>query len=52
MVLLGSMMKLDFVWNFCDLMNGMMIIPNTIGLLLLLSRVVKEEAARYFKWKY
>lgn len=48
-VLLGSMMKLDFVWNFSDLMNGMMIIPNTIGLLLL-SRVVKEETVRYFKW--
>ncbi len=49
-VLVGSMMKLEFVWNFSDLMNGMMIIPNTIGLLLL-SKVVKEETARYFKWK-
>ncbi|MCE1225507.1 MAG: sodium:alanine symporter family protein [Geobacteraceae bacterium] len=49
-VLLGSMMKLEFVWNFSDLMNGMMIIPNTIGLLIL-SKVVKEETCRYFKWK-
>jgi AGCS family alanine or glycine:cation symporter len=44
------MMKLEFVWNFSDLTNGMMIIPNTIGLLLL-SKVVKEETARYFKCK-
>lgn len=49
-VLVGSMMKLEFVWNFSDLMNGMMIIPNAIGLLLL-SKVVREETARYFKWK-
>lgn len=49
MVLVGAMMKLEFVWNFSDLMNGMMIIPNTIGLLLL-SKVIKEETARYFKW--
>ena len=49
-VLVGSMMKLEFVWNFSDLMNGMMIIPNTIGLLLL-SKVIKEETIRYFKWK-
>jgi AGCS family alanine or glycine:cation symporter len=50
MVLVGAMMQLEFVWNFSDLMNGMMIIPNTIGLLLL-SKVIKEETARYFKWK-
>ncbi|MGE0156885.1 MAG: alanine/glycine:cation symporter family protein [Geobacter sp.] len=49
MVLVGAMMQLEFVWNFSDLMNGMMIIPNTVGLLLL-SKVIKEETARYFKW--
>ncbi|WP_281184961.1 sodium:alanine symporter family protein [Trichlorobacter lovleyi] len=48
-VLVGAMMKLEFVWNFSDLMNGMMIIPNAIGLLLL-SKVVQEETKRYFKW--
>jgi len=41
------MMKLEFVWNFSDLMNGMMAIPNIIGLLLL-AHVVKEETRRYF----
>jgi len=48
-VVVGAMMKLEFVWNFSDLMNGMMAIPNIIGLLLL-SKVVKTETARYFKW--
>ncbi|MDD5319792.1 MAG: sodium:alanine symporter family protein [Methylococcales bacterium] len=47
-VIVGAMMNLEFVWNFSDLMNGMMTIPNLIGLLLL-SKVVKEETDRYFK---
>ncbi len=47
MVIVGSMTKLEFVWNFSDLMNGMMAIPNLIGLLLL-AHVVKAETKRYF----
>jgi AGCS family alanine or glycine:cation symporter len=47
-VIVGAMMKLEFVWNFSDLMNGLMAIPNIIGLLVL-SQVVKTETARYFK---
>ncbi|MGV1100101.1 alanine/glycine:cation symporter family protein [Thiovibrio sp. JS02] len=47
-VIIGAMMKLEFVWNFSDLMNGMMAVPNIIGLLLL-SQVVKAETIRYFK---
>ena len=47
-VIVGAMMKLDFVWNFSDLMNGMMAIPNIVGLLLL-AQVVKAETERYFK---
>ena len=46
-VMVGAMMKLEFVWNFSDLMNGMMAIPNLIALLLL-SKVIKEETNRYF----
>ena len=49
MVIVGAMMNLEFVWNFSDLMNGMMAIPNIIGLLML-SKVVKAETERYFKW--
>lgn len=47
-VIVGAMQQLDFVWNFSDLMNGMMAIPNLVGLLLL-SKVVKAETDRYFK---
>jgi AGCS family alanine or glycine:cation symporter len=47
-VVIGATVSLTFVWNFSDLMNGMMAIPNLIGLLLL-SRVVKSETERYFK---
>lgn len=48
MVMVGAMIKLETVWNFSDLMNGMMAIPNLIGLLLL-SKVIKDETDRYFK---
>jgi AGCS family alanine or glycine:cation symporter len=47
-VMVGSMMKLEFVWNFSDLMNGMMAIPNLIALLLL-SKVISSESKRYFE---
>ncbi|MCQ8105443.1 sodium:alanine symporter family protein [Methylomonas sp. SURF-2] len=46
-VIVGAMMELEFVWNFSDLMNGMMALPNLIGLLML-SKVVKQETDRYF----
>jgi alanine or glycine:cation symporter, AGCS family len=49
-VIVGAMMDLEFVWNISDLMNGMMALPNLIGLLML-SKVVKEETDRYFKKK-
>ena len=47
-VIVGATTSLEFVWNFSDLMNGMMAIPNLIGLLLL-SKVIKTETDRYFK---
>lgn len=47
-VVVGATTSLEFVWNFSDLMNGMMAIPNLIGLLLL-SKVIKAETDRYFK---
>ncbi len=47
-VIVGAMMQLEFVWNFSDLMNGLMAIPNLIALLLL-SKIVKQETERYFK---
>lgn len=47
MVMVGATRELSFVWNFSDLMNGLMAIPNLIGILLL-SNVVKQESRRYF----
>ncbi|MGB6329176.1 MAG: sodium:alanine symporter family protein [Halarcobacter sp.] len=49
-ILVGAMMELKLVWNFSDLANGLMAIPNLIALLLL-SKVVSEETNRYFKAK-
>jgi AGCS family alanine or glycine:cation symporter len=46
-VFVGATRELEFVWNFSDLMNGMMAIPNLIGLLLL-SKIIKQESDRYF----
>jgi len=46
-VMIGAMVSLEFVWNFSDLMNGMMAIPNLIGLLWL-SPIIKLETERYF----
>ncbi|AXX91301.1 sodium:alanine symporter family protein [Malaciobacter molluscorum LMG 25693] len=49
-ILIGAMLKLDLVWNFSDVANGLMAIPNLIGLLLL-SNTVASETKRYFKNK-
>ena len=46
-VMVGAVTSLEFVWNFSDLMNGLMAIPNLIGLLLL-SKIIKQETSRYF----
>jgi AGCS family alanine or glycine:cation symporter len=47
-VIVGAMVSLDFVWNFSDLANGLMAIPNLIALLLL-SRIIKEETDKFFR---
>ena len=47
-IVVGAMTELKLVWNFSDLANGLMAIPNLIALLLL-SKVVAEETNRYFK---
>ncbi|MEG0354459.1 MAG: sodium:alanine symporter family protein [Lachnospiraceae bacterium] len=40
-VVLGSLAKVDLVWNMADCFNSMMVLPNIIGLLFL-SKTVKE----------
>ncbi|MEM7008050.1 MAG: sodium:alanine symporter family protein [Thermodesulfobacteriota bacterium] len=45
-VFVGAVVKLDLVWTFADVMNGLMAFPNLIGLLGL-SKVVVEETKKY-----
>ncbi|KGJ03204.1 sodium:alanine symporter [Paracoccus halophilus] len=47
-VLVGCTMQLGVVWNFSDVMNGLMAIPNLIGLLIL-SGLVARETSFYLK---
>ncbi|MFO7753047.1 MAG: sodium:alanine symporter family protein [Desulfobacteraceae bacterium] len=47
-IFIGAMIKLDFVWTFSDMMNGLMIIPNLIALLVL-SPVIFRITKEYFK---
>src|SRR4030067_1094663 len=47
-VMAGAVMKLDLVWTFADIMNGLMAFPNLVGLLGL-SRVVVEETKKYLE---
>jgi len=46
-VFIGAFTQLELVWSFADIMNGLMALPNLIGLLAL-AGVVVEETNRYF----
>lgn len=46
--LFGAIRSLDFVWTLSDVMNGLMALPNLVGLLLL-SGVVARETASYLR---
>lgn len=45
-VFVGAVVKLDLVWTFADIMNGLMAFPNLIGLIGL-SGVVLDETSKY-----
>ena len=47
-IFFGALRSLDFVWTVSDVMNGLMALPNLVGLLLL-SGVVARETSDYFK---
>lgn len=47
-VYIGCTVPLGIVWNFSDVMNGLMAIPNLIGLLLL-SGLVARETKHYLR---
>ncbi|MFS1959465.1 alanine/glycine:cation symporter family protein [Vibrio lentus] len=44
----GAFLKLDMIWLMADIVNGLMAIPNLIGLILL-RRVVIDETKLFFK---
>lgn len=47
-VFLGCTVQLGVVWNFSDVMNGLMAIPNLIGLLIM-SGLIARETKFYLK---
>lgn len=49
-IFIGAIMKLELVWTFADVLNGLMALPNLIALLLL-SPVVFSKTRQYFNGK-
>jgi AGCS family alanine or glycine:cation symporter len=47
LIFIGTVLELEAVWTFSDIMNGLMALPNLIGLLVLSPLVVRETRA-YF----
>ncbi len=45
-VFIGAITSIDVIWDFADLMNGLMALPNIIAVLLL-SGVVAKETKKY-----
>ena len=51
-VILGSTLKVDLVWNMSDMFNGLMVLPNLIGLLacaMTIYRITKEYEKKKFQ---
>jgi AGCS family alanine or glycine:cation symporter len=46
LIVVGAIVQLEFVWNISDAMNGLMAIPNLIGLLAL-SGLIARETRKY-----
>jgi alanine or glycine:cation symporter, AGCS family len=53
LIFVGTVLELQTVWTFSDIMNGLMALPNLIGLLLLSGLVVRETRAYFNRpdWK-
>ena len=47
-IMIGALTSLEFVWNLADTVNGLMLIPNLIGIIFLGNKVVKLSK-EYFK---
>jgi len=50
LIFIGAIVHLEIVWNFSDVTDGLMAIPNLIALLGL-SKVVAKETNNYFSSK-
>lgn len=50
-VAIGAMLKLEIVWRFSDIMNGMMAFPNLIGLIGLSSVIALETNKHFYNKK-
>jgi alanine or glycine:cation symporter, AGCS family len=48
-VFVGAVQELEAVWTFADIMNGLMALPNLVGLLILSGLIVRETRA-FFSW--
>ena len=46
--IVGATMQLDLMWSIAETFNGLMLIPNLIGVFLL-SGIVVDEVRKYFK---
>jgi alanine or glycine:cation symporter, AGCS family len=44
-IFIGAVQELEIVWTFADIMNGLMALPNLVGLLLLSGLIVRETRA-------
>ncbi|MDN6325542.1 MAG: alanine:cation symporter family protein, partial [Corynebacterium sp.] len=44
-VVVGATMELNMAWTFSDLANGLMALPNLVGLLILSGLVARETKA-------
>ena len=49
-IFIGALLSLEFVWDLADTVNGLMLIPNLLGLLILSNKVVKLKKD-FFKAK-
>ncbi|MDP6183087.1 MAG: alanine:cation symporter family protein, partial [Gammaproteobacteria bacterium] len=49
-ILVGAMFKLNLIWAFADLFNGLMAVPNLIAILLL-SPIIFSETRNYIQEK-
>ena len=45
-LLVGAGIKIDLVWNLCDVLNGMMALPNLVALIML-APIVRREMLDY-----